>query len=145
MPREFSNRHSRLPFFPEDHQHSDSWWEGRLKNCRLRVFSSFLVDPFHWNFREVPRTSNMHILSHSRYTATCFIANHPSMRHPSHLLLIISITCLRCPQIIFPSHTGCRVSRSIVHPWTFPIENQPGTLAFWEPAELSVTLQLDLF
>ena len=44
-------------------------------------------------------------------TTTYFIANHPSMRHPPHLL--ISITCLRCPHIIFPSHTGCRLNRSI--------------------------------
>lgn len=51
------------------------------------------------------------ILSHSRYTVTYFISNHPSMRHPPHLL--ISITCLHCPHIIFPSHTGCRLNRSI--------------------------------
>ena len=83
--------------------------------------------------------------SHSRYAATYFIANHPSLRHPSHLLLIISTTCLRCPQIIFPSHTGYRLNRSIVHPWTcshlladkiWTFEFQAGTLAFLEPTEL---------
>ena len=57
------------------------------------------------------------VLSHSRYTVTYFIANQPSMRHPSHLLLIISITCLRCPQIIFPSRTGW----DLLYPWTCPI------------------------
>ena len=58
------------------------------------------------------------ILSHSRYSGSYLIATHPSTRHPSHLL--ISTTCLRCPHIIFPSHTGCRLNLSIIHPWTYP-------------------------
>ena len=90
------------------------------------------------------------LLSHSRYTVTYFIANQSFMRHPSHLLLIISITCLRCPQIIFPSRTGCDllyihglVPSSSQENWTF--EFQAGTLALWDPAELSVTVHWDLF
>ena len=51
------------------------------------------------------------ILGHSRYTASFFIANHPSVRHTSHPLILI--THLLCPPIISPSHTEYCLNRSI--------------------------------